>query len=157
VLDSKDRAGVEAALFTPGQGAAPAAGTIWAPSGIFADMSANQKALENKIAQEAEATRAANAAQAAAVSRANANAALRTQRMGNLNTMMGMLGQAPDTKGQQVTVKAADPAKIGYVYDFGSMFANPQQEKMFASPYAKGGMVNDVDAVNDELLKILKG
>jgi hypothetical protein len=68
-----------------------------------------------------------------------------------------MLGQAEDTKGQQVTVKAADPAKIGYVYDFNSIFANPSQEKMFVSPFAEGGMVGGSDDVNEELLKLLKG
>jgi hypothetical protein len=77
--------------------------------------------------------------------------------MGNLNNMMNMLGQAGDTGGQQVTVKAADPAKIGYVYDFNSIFANPAQEKMFVSPFAQGGMVDGSEDINDELLKILKG
>jgi hypothetical protein len=81
--------------------------------------------------------------------------------MGNINTMMGMLGQAPDVGGQQVTAKTPDPAKIGYIYDFNSIFANPAQEKMFASPYgafAQGGVVrNDTDDINDELLKMLKG
>jgi hypothetical protein len=104
---------------------------------------------------------AAQAAEAARTRQANAAAALRTQRMGNLNTMMGMLGQAPDVGGQQVAVKAPDPTKIGYIYDFNSIFANPAQEKMFASPYgafAQGGVVrNDTDDINDELLKMLKG
>jgi len=69
-----------------------------------------------------------------------------------------MITQAPDVSGQQVSVKSADPAKIGYVYDFNSIFANPAQEKMFASPYAQGGVVQgDIDAVNDELLKLLRG
>jgi hypothetical protein len=77
--------------------------------------------------------------------------------MGNLNTMMGMLGRSNDIGGQQVTVKPADPAKIGYVYNFDSIFANPTQEKMFASPYgnyAEGGMVED--DVNAELIKMLR-
>lgn len=125
---------------TGADGVGPAAaGSKWAPTGLYAAQAA-----------EAERTRQANAA-----------AALRTQRMGNLNTMMGMLGQAPDVGGQQVAVKAPDPAKIGYIYDFNSIFANPAQEKMFASPYgafAQGGVVrNDTDDINDELLKMLKG
>lgn len=117
---------------------APAAGSKWAPTGVF-----------DAVAQEAAKTRA-NQAQAA----------LTTQRMGNLNTMMSMLSQAPDIGGQQVTVKAPDPAKIGYIYDWSSIFANPAQEKMFATPYAQGGAVrtdDDVDYVNDELLKMLRG
>jgi hypothetical protein len=113
------------------------------------------------IADEAEATRRATADQAERTRQAQAAAAQRTQRMGNLNTLTGMLTQSPDLQGQQVTVKAADPAKIGYIYDFNSIFANPAQEKMFASPYggfAQGGAVrSDVDDVNDELLKFLKG
>jgi hypothetical protein len=77
--------------------------------------------------------------------------------MGNLNSMMSMLGQAGDTGGQQVTVKAADPAKIGYIYDWNSIFANPSQANMFVSPFAQGGMVDGSEDVNNELLKILKG
>ena len=111
-------------------------------TGLSSTLAANQIATQNAIA----ASTAANQA-----------SAVKTQRTGNLNTLMNMLGQAEDTKGQQVTVKQADPAKIGYVYDFNSIFANPSQEKMFVSPYAQGGMVNGFDAVNDELLKILKG
>jgi predicted DNA binding CopG/RHH family protein len=127
-----------------------AAGSKWAPTGVF-----------KTVADEAERTRQANAAAALRTQQANAAAALRTQRMGNINTMMGMLGQAPDVGGQQVTAKTPDPAKIGYIYDFNSIFANPAQEKMFASPYgafAQGGVVrNDTDDINDELLKMLKG
>jgi hypothetical protein len=114
----------------------PATGSKWAPTGVF-----------STIADEAERTRQAQAA-----------AALKTQRMGNVNTMMGMLMQSPDLGGQQVSVKTPDPAKIGYIYDWSSIFANPSQEKMFASPYAKGGAVrSDLDDVNDELLKMLRG
>jgi hypothetical protein len=124
----------------------PAAGSKWAPTGVFATLAENQAATNKAIADEAEKTRQANAA-----------GALKTQRMGNINQMMGMLGQAGDTTGQQVTVKAADPAKIGYIYDWNSIFANPSQANMFVSPYAKGGLVDGSDDVNEELLKILKG
>jgi hypothetical protein len=124
----------------------PAATSRWAPTGLFGELASGQAALQKQIADEAEATRAANQA-----------AALRNQRMGNLNTMMQMLGQSPDVAGQQVTVKAPDPLKLGYVYDWGSIFANPQQEKMFATPYAEGGPVKDPLATNSELLKILRG
>ena len=121
-------------------------GSRWAPTGIYSTIAANEAAQQKAIADEAERTRQANAA-----------SALRTQRMGNINSMMGMLGQANDIGGQQVTVKPSDPAKIGYMYDFGSIFANPTQEKMFASPYgsyAQGGMVED--DINAELIKMLR-
>ena len=124
----------------------PAAGSKWARTGVF-----------KTVADEAEATRKAQADEAERTRQAQAAAALKTQRMGNLNTLTSMLGQAEDTKGQQVTVKAADPAKIGYIYDWNSIFANPSQEKLFASPFAQGGMVDGSEDVNDELLKILKG
>lgn len=121
-------------------------GSRWAPTGIYSTIAANEAAQRKAIADEAERTRQANAA-----------AAQRTQRMGNLNSMMGMLMQAPDLAGQQVSVKQADPAKIGYVYDWSSIFANPTQQKMFTSPfgsYAEGGMVED--DVNAELIKMLR-
>ena len=124
----------------------PAAGSKWARTGVF-----------KTVADEAEATRQAQAADAEKTRQAQAAAATNTQRMGNLNTLTSMLGQAEDTGGQHVTVKAADPAKIGYIYDWNSIFANPSQEKLFASPFAQGGMVDGSEDVNDELLKILKG
>lgn len=149
----------------------PAAGTAWAPTGLFAQQAA-----------EAEKTRQAQAAEAEKTRQAQAQQALRTQRMGNLNSMMGMLMQSPDIGGQQVTVKSPDPAKIGYIYDWSSIFANPAQEQMFITPFsqpqqpttspmvagrqqrpmgamfAQGGEVrNEVDDVNNELLKILRG
>lgn len=124
---------------------------------VFGTMATNQAATQKAITDEAEATRRATAEQAERTRQAQAAGALKTQRMGNLNSLMGMLGQAGDTGGQQVTVKQADPAKIGYVYDFNSIFANPAQEKMFVSPFAQGGMVDGSEDVNDELLKILKG
>jgi hypothetical protein len=139
-----------------------AAGSKWAPTGLFAQQ-----------AEEAERTRQAQAAEAARIRQAQAQQAQRTQRMGNINSMMGMLTQAPDIGGQQVTVKAPDPAKIGYIYDWSSIFANPAQEKMFVTPFsqpqpaqqrpmgfgfAQGGAVRgELDDVNDELLKMLKG
>ena len=146
----------------------PTAGTVWGPTGLFAQQ-----------AEEAERTRQAQAAEAERTRQAQAQQAQRTQRMGNINSMMGMLMQAPDVGGQQVTVKAPDPAKIGYIYDWSSIFANPAQEKMFVTPFsqpqptqpmmpmqqrpmgfgfAQGGAVRgELDDVNDELLKMLKG
>jgi len=60
--------------------------------------------------------------------------------------------QAPDAAGQQVTVKQPDPLNLRYIYDFNSIFANPQQAGMFPSPYAKGGQVDDT---TDKLLNII--
>ena len=156
VIDQKDKVAIETYLrsqdptYKPDTNDPftynPAAGSKWAPTGVF-----------KTVQDEAAATRQAQQNEAAATRRAQAAAALKTQRMGNLNTLMGMMGQADDTGGQQVTVKAADPAKIGYIYDWNSIFANPSQEKMFASPFAQGGAVDDVEDVNNELLKFLKG
>jgi hypothetical protein len=74
------------------------------------------------------------------------------QRQANMGTLFGLLG---GFGGQQAAPPAAapiTPANIGYVYDIGgkSIFANPQQEKAFVSPYAEGGTVED-------LMKILRG
>ena len=62
--------------------------------------------------------------------------------------------QAPDAMGQQVTVRTPDPLNLRYIYDFSSIFANPQQAGMFPSPYAKGGQVEDT---TDKLLNIIGG
>ena len=156
VIDQKDKTALEMYLESTQPGYEPdtedpfkfdpAAGTKWASSGVFRTIEEEAAATRQAAADEAERTRQANAA-----------AALKTQRMGNLNTLTSMLGQAEDIGGQQVTVKAADPAKIGYIYDWNSIFANPSQANMFVSPFAQGGMVDGSDDVNDELLKILKG
>jgi DNA-binding phage protein len=127
-------------------------------------LTTNQAAIQKQIADDAAAAKvrsdteaAAAKARSDALAKAGATQAQQTQRNANLNNLMNMLGQAGDVAGQQVTVKGVDPAKIGYVYDWNSIFANPAQQNMFVSPYAKGGMVNGVDEVNDELLNILKG
>jgi hypothetical protein len=159
VVDINDQTALEGIVGGAGEGSpfAPAAGSKWAATGIYGTLDANSAAAQKAIAEEAERTRAANARLASANRNAAAQQAQRTQRMGNINSMMGMLGQSNDIGGQQVTVKPSDPAKIGYMYDFGSIFANPTQEKMFASPYgnyAEGGMVED--DVNAELIKMLR-
>ena len=150
-LDEKDRGELELGLQDPTK-FVPVGGK-WAPTGVFKTIADEAAATRQAQANEAEAARQRADAQA----KATAAQAVRTQRMGNLNSLVNMLGQSGDTGGQQVTVKQADPAKIGYVYDFNSIFANPAQEKMFASPFAQGGMVDDPEDVNDELLKLLKG
>ena len=144
ILDDKDRGALELGLQDPTK-FVPAGGK-WAPTGVF-----------KTVAEEAAATRQATADEAERTRQAAARNAANQAKLGNINTLTQMLGQAEDTKGQQVTVKAADPAKIGYVYDFNSIFANPSQEKMFVSPFAEGGMVGGSDDVNEELLKLLKG
>ena len=73
---------------------------------------------------------------------------------------------------QQVSVRTPDPMNIDYLYDFNSIFANPNQEGLFGSPYgtnrqpanipmqplnrasgfAEGGQVEDE---NDRLLRLL--
>ena len=167
VIDQKDKTALEMYLKSTQPGYKPdtedpftynpAAGSKWASTGVFRTIEEEAEKTRQSAIDEAERTRQAAADEAERTRQANATAALKTQRMGNLNSLMGMLGQAQDTGGQQVTVKAADPAKIGYIYDWSSIFANPSQEKMFVSPFAQGGMVDGSDDVNDELLKILKG
>ena len=159
VVDASDQTALEGIVGGTGEGSpsAPAAGSKWAATGIYGTLAENQAAAQKAIAAEAEATRATNARIAAANRNAATQQAQQTRRMGNVNSLMNMLGQANDINGQQVTVKPADPAKIGYVYDFDSIFANPTQEKMFGSPYgnyAQGGMVED--DVNAELIKMLR-
>lgn len=106
----------------------------WAPTGLYGE-----------LAKATEAQQAAAKAQTEQV--------LRGQRQANVMQMLGLIAQEPAGGAQQVTVKAADPAKIGYIYDWSSIFANPQQQQMFASPFAEGGEVADTD----ELIAILRG
>ena len=60
----------------------------------------------------------------------------------------------------QQQVKSVDPARIGYLYDIGgeSIFATPQQQAFYQSPYtrkaANGGMIYNS---NDALLRLLGG
>jgi hypothetical protein len=74
-------------------------------------------------------------------------------REGARNFLQAAL-QAPDAAGQQVTVKTPDPLQLRYLYDFSSIFANPSQQALFPSPYAKGGQVEDT---TDKLLNIIGG
>ena len=71
---------------------------------------------------------------------------------------MAQFLQLLEQPGAKQEPKTPDLAKIGYIYDWSSIFANPEQEKKFANPYAYGGPVrNDIYDVNNELLKILRG
>lgn len=98
----------------------PAEGTTWAPTGLYAKEA------------EAEAARVLAAQTAAKTAATN-------QKKTQFSQMMNMVLGAPDVAGQKVEVKTPDPARINYVYDFSSIFANPQQAGLFASPY---GAVN---------------
>jgi hypothetical protein len=60
--------------------------------------------------------------------------------------------QQQDVAGQRVDVRTPDPMRINYLYDFQSIFANPQQASLFPSPYAEGGQVEDT---TDKLLRII--
>jgi len=115
----------------------PAEGTVWRqePTGIYATL-AEQAAAGQAQAEEL---------------------AKQTQQRQNVNTLLSMLGGAPDVAGQQVTVKAPDPLQLRYLYDISgpSIFATPQQEQMFVTPYAKGGAVEE--DVTDALLRIIRG
>lgn len=130
-----------------GTGFAPGAGTVWdQPTGIY-----------KTIADEAEATRLAQeeanqqaAAKATANARALALQAQQNQQVTNTSQLMNWLAQADDASGQKVTVNQSPLAEIKNVYDWKSIFATPQQEKMFVTPYKEGGTVED-------LYKILKG
>jgi hypothetical protein len=86
----------------------------------------------------------------------NQQLATQTQQMSNIGDLYQMLMGAEDISGQQVSVRASDPARINYMYDFSSIFANPQQAGLFASPYgvyAEGGKVESDD--DDELYRLL--
>lgn len=146
----------------------PAAGTPWAATGIYS-------ALEQQKLQQGVAAAAA------------AKTAKEVQQKSQFGQLMGMLFQAPDAAGQQVTVKTPDPAKINYIYDWSSIFATPSQAGLMPSPYgamntvapqqqaqaanqpmfktasgfASGGIVNSNDiqvgGSVDDLINILKG
>jgi hypothetical protein len=57
---------------------------------------------------------------------------------------------------ERVDVKTPEGKDIEYIYDFESIFANKPEPKAKKN-MAKGGAVSDVLAVNDELIKILRG
>ena len=51
--------------------------------------------------------------------------------------------------------KTPDPAQIDYLYDFSSIFATPEQQKFFTTPY---GPYNNIEEDStDELLNIVGG
>ena len=68
----------------------------------------------------------------------------------DVETLQRLVGQLNET----IATKQVDPVKIGYVYDWESIFANPAQEKLFAGAYDSRNMVKD--DVNAELIKMLR-
>ncbi len=106
----------------------------------------------------------------------NTNINTQTQRQ-NVNELAQLLGGASDAGGQRVDVTPGEKLNLDYLYDISgdSIFANQQQEGLFASPYgnrrsqpqaantpfgplsrasgfAQGGQVEDE---NDRLLRLL--
>ena len=107
----------------------------------------------------------------------NINTNINTQaNKQNFAEFQKLLAESDDIGGQRVDVKSGDKVKLNYLYDIGgeSIFATPQQEGMFGSPFgqrdaiqpanqplrpfsrasgfAQGGQVEDE---NDMLLRIL--
>ena len=133
-IDQTDLSILQPQVTPPAGGApppafAPAAGSRWAPTGVFGKIQETQQALSNQLSQGI-----ATLGQQMRIG----------QQQANMGSMMNLFSQAGDIRGQQVQVKAPDPARINYVYDFGSIFANPGQEQMFVTPYAEGGSVDDI-------------
>jgi hypothetical protein len=120
--------------------------SIFAPTGVYDAISDTETALQEDIDQtqdqitEMEQNIQTNIEQEAV-------------RAG-LRDFLGMAMASPDMGGQQVTVKTPDPMRLNYLYDFSSIFANPTQQNLFPSPYAKGGQVEDT---TDKLLRIIGG
>ena len=54
---------------------------------------------------------------------------------------------------QQSKVETPDPAEIDYFYDFSSIFATPEQEKLFTRPYRTYN--NRKEDSTDELLRLV--
>ena len=78
----------------------------------------------------------------------------RMERQNRTNRLLSLL-ETGSGAGVQETVKSVDPAEIKYLYDIGgeSIFATPEQEKLFVSPYAQGGQVHNS---TEELLRLLE-
>jgi len=74
-----------------------------------------------------------------------------------IRDLLGMAMAAPDVGGQTVQVRTPDKLNLDYIYDFSSIFANPQQQSLFPSPYGPGGYAQggQVTSTTDKLLKIL--
>jgi hypothetical protein len=117
----------------------------FAPTGLFAEQAQTQQDIET--AQEL-ATEQAIQTQQQIQSSADE---LRKRR--NVSDLTQQILQSEDLFGRQATISPQDVARINYLYDIGgdSIFATPQQEALFTSPYAKGGLLNR----NRDLLRML--
>ena len=124
--------------------------SIYAPTGTYGAISDTQTDLTNQMDQNQDQTMDAITEMEQNIVTNIEDEALRA---GGRQFLQAAL-QAPDAAGQQVTVRQADPLNLRYIYDFNSIFANPQQAGMFPSPYAKGGQVDDT---TDKLLNIIGG
>lgn len=124
--------------------------SIYAPTGTYGAISDTQTDLTNQMDQNQDQTMDAITQMEQNIVTNIEDEALRA---GGRQFLQAAL-QAPDAAGQQVTVRQADPLNLRYIYDFNSIFANPQQAGMFPSPYAKGGQVDDT---TDKLLNIIGG
>lgn len=124
--------------------------SIYAPTGTYGAISDAQTDLTNQMDQNQDQTMDAITEMEQNIVTNIEDEALRA---GGRQFLQQAL-QAPDAMGQQVTVRQPDPLNLRYIYDFNSIFANPQQAGMFPSPYAKGGQVDDT---TDKLLNIIGG
>ena len=124
--------------------------SIYAPSGIFKTVQDAQTATEQQMQQNQEQTMdTIQQMESNIVTNIEQEALRNAQRQFLFSAL-----QAPDVAGQQVTVKTPDPLNLRYIYDWSSIFATPQQQSMFPSPYSAGGQVEDT---TDKLLKIIGG
>jgi phage host-nuclease inhibitor protein Gam len=83
-----------------------------------------------------------------------AQQAQQAQRQSNVTQLFNMLSQ-PGALSQKVEVKAAEPVRLGPMFDISgeSIFGAGQQ---LFTPYSAGGAVN-YDEITDELVKIIRG
>ena len=124
--------------------------SIYAPTGTYDTISNTETNLNTKIDENLNTTMDAITEMEQNIVTNIEDEALRA---GSRQFLQQAL-QAPDAMGQQVTARQPDPLNLRYLYDFSSIFANPQQEGMFSTPYAKGGQVQDT---TDKLLNIIGG
>lgn len=128
-----------------------ATGSQFGPTGIYGTVQDTQTAIEQQMQTNQELTQ-----QQMTEMEQNINTAIQTaSEEADKRSFMEQILASGDAQGQRVDVRTPDPLKLGYIYDWSSIFANPQQESMFISPYAEGGMVEDYD--EDELFKLLRG
>lgn len=157
-------------IMTPTTGEPPVLpeGTAFAPTGLFGEISGLRtdiigqlQQMEQRRQQEAAAAEAARqaeataAAQRAAQAQATAQARAQQQRQyANVQQLQNMLLQ-PGALTQKVDVRTPDVVKLGQLYDWSSIFATPQQQQLYASPY--GSYADGGEVTEEELLQIVRG